>query len=383
MTAAPKAVRALWVPVLAALVLRALCLLATDRVVVDVLRYQKVAAHLLDVSWNPYLAERLYPYPPVWMWVEAGSLWLARATGASFALLVRLPVLAAELGLVAVLGRMAGTRAAWLYALHPVALLVSACHGQFDAIALLCVVLAIGAQGERRLDAAALWLALAIGLKSFPVLLLPAFLLATPGLRARVRWAALATLPVALALVPFAWADGGALRRELFGYGGVVDFGWIAVVRGARLLSAGVLARGEAAHWTPWVSLAKAAFLLAYAALAAWWWRRGRPPALPAACLAILLTFLVLYGALSAQYLLWVVPLGVLLPSRAFVVYGAVSAAALVAFYLFLAPAVLLPAGAGVGRAAAGTVWALAVGAQWAATAAWWASALRRETAPA
>jgi hypothetical protein len=375
--------RGLLAPVLAALVLRAVCLWATDRVVVDLLRYEKVAAHLLDVSWNPYQAPRLYPYPPVWMWVEAGSLWLARATGASFALVVRLPVLAAELGLVALLGRMAGVRAAWLYALHPVALLVSACHGQFDALALLAVVLAIRAQSERRFDAGALWLAAAVGLKSFPVLLLPAFLLATPGTRARVRFAALATLPVALALLPFALADAAALRRELFGYGGVVDFGWIAVVRGLRLLSTGVLLRGEAVHWAAWVTAAKVLFLSAYAGLLAWWWRRGRAPSLAAACLLVLLAFLVLYGALSAQYLLWVVPLGVLLPSRAFVAYGAVSAAALVAFYFFLAPGVLLPAGAVVDRSAAGAVWALGVAAQWIATAAWGALELRRQTAPA
>jgi hypothetical protein len=381
MTAASQ--RSLLAPVLVALVLRALCLWATDRVVVDVLRYEKIATHLLDVSWNPYQAPRLYPYPPVWMWVEAGSLWLARATGASFALLVRLPVLAAELGLVALLGRMGGVRAAWLYALHPVALLVSACHGQFDVLALLGVVLAIRAQADQRADASALWLAAAIGLKSFPVLLLPAFLLALPGARARVRFAALATLPVALALLPFAIADAGALRRELLGYGGVVDFGWIAVVRGLRLLSTGVLLRGEAVHWAAWVTAAKVVFLSVYGALLAWWWRRGRAPSLAAACLLVLLAFLVLYGALSAQYLLWVVPLGVLLPSRAFVAYGAVSAAALVAFYVFLAPGVLLPAGVVVDRSAAGAVWALGVAAQWIATAAWGALVLRRETEPA
>ncbi|MET0554742.1 MAG: hypothetical protein ABW221_17000 [Vicinamibacteria bacterium] len=383
MTARPAQARALLAPVLVALALRAACLYATDRVVVDVLRYQKVAAHLLDVSWNPYQAERLYPYPPVWMWVEAASLSLARATGVSFALLVRLPVLAAELGLVVLLGRMAGARAAWLYALHPVALLVSACHGQFDAIALLAVLLALRARSAGRLDAAALWLAAATGLKSFPVLLLPAFLLSVAGTRARLRFASLATVPVAVALLPFAWADAGALRRELFGYGGVVDFGWIAAVRALRLLSSGVLLRGEAVHWAAWVLAAKVAFLAACAALFAWWWRRGRAPSLPAACLLVLLAFLVLYGALSAQYLLWVVPLGVLLPSRAFVAYGAVSAAALVAFYLFLAPAVLLPPGVVFDRSAAGAVWAVGVCLQWLVTAAWGAFLLRRETAAA
>lgn len=363
-------------PILAvALVVRLALLLATDRVEVDVLRYWKVGTHLLDESWNPYQAPRLYPYPPVWMWVEAGSAWLARASGIGFALLVRLPVLGAELGLVVLIARLAGRAAAWIYALHPVSLLVSACHGQFDAVAMLFVLLAVAAQRAQRFDRAALSLAAAIGLKSFPILLLPAFLLHTPG-RARVRWAALATVPVALSLVPFAWHDAGAVRRELFGYGGVADFGWIAMVRAFRFLSTGALARAEAAHWTGFVLAAKAAFGIAYAALLLRWWRAPRPPDLVAMCLGVLLGFLTLYGALSAQYLLWVVPLGVLVFSRAFAAYSVVTTLALLGFYLFLAPAVL---GLAVPRAFAGTTWALGVTAQWLATAAWWIVLVRQE----
>src|SRR5262245_35522107 len=310
------------------------------------------------------------------MWVEAGSVWLARATGLSFALLVRLPVLAAELALVALVGRLAGRAAAWVYALHPVSLLVSGCHGQFDAVAMLFVLLALQAQRAQRFDRAALGMAAAIGLKSFPVLLVPAFLLHTPA-RVRVRWAALATVPVALSLVPFAWHDLGAVRRELFGYGGVADFGWIAIVRAVRFLSTGALARAEAAHWTGFVTVAKAAFGIAYAALLVRWWRSRRPDLLPM-CLAVLLAFLTLYGALSAQYLLWVVPLGVLTLTRSFAAYSAVTTAALLAFYLFLAPGVL---GLEVPRGFAGTAWALGVAAQWLATAAWWVASLRPEPA--
>jgi hypothetical protein len=84
----------------AALLVRLVPILAADEVVADVLRYQKAARHVLDVSWNPYLAPRLYPYPPLWIWIEAGSEWLARATGASFAVLVKLPVMLADLGII-------------------------------------------------------------------------------------------------------------------------------------------------------------------------------------------------------------------------------------------------------------------------------------------
>ena len=95
-------------PVLAAaLLVRLLPILAADRTVADVLRYQKAARHVLDVSWNPYLAPRLYPYPPRWIWIEAGSEWVARATGVSFAIMVKLPVLLADLGIVMVLARWA------------------------------------------------------------------------------------------------------------------------------------------------------------------------------------------------------------------------------------------------------------------------------------
>jgi Gpi18-like mannosyltransferase len=135
-------------PLLVALAVRALAIALSDRVVADVLRYRRVAAHVLDVSWNPYLARQLYPYPPLWVWVEVGCEWLARHSGLSFAVLVKLPVLAAEIALVVLLARWGAERrgaarwAPWIYALHPVAVLVSGFHGQFDSLALLMVLIA-------------------------------------------------------------------------------------------------------------------------------------------------------------------------------------------------------------------------------------------------
>ncbi len=79
-----------------ALAVRAIAVLVSDRVVADVLRYRKVAAHVLDVAWNPYLAPRLYPYPAAWVWVEVAAEWLARHTGVSFALAVKAPVVVAD-----------------------------------------------------------------------------------------------------------------------------------------------------------------------------------------------------------------------------------------------------------------------------------------------
>jgi Gpi18-like mannosyltransferase len=366
---------------LTAALLRLAPILTADRVTADVLRYRKVAAHVLDVSWNPYEAPRLYPYPPVWVAFETGAEWLSRRYGWNFAVLVKLPVLLADLGLVALLARMGkgrglGMRPAWLYALHPVSLLVTGFHGQFDAMALLCVLLAVHWLETERASCSALALAFAIALKSFPVLLLPFFLLSVPGLRARLRFLALATVPVVALLAPFAVANAPALRRELLGYGGVADFGWIGLVRAVGWLLTGVLARSEASHWPTLVPVAKAGFLVAFALLLVLAAARRLRFSLDAAALAVFLAFLAFYGAVSAQYLLWVVPFGVLVPDRYAALHAAASTVALLGFYAFLAPGVLFDA---AGPApGAGVLWAVGTGAVLAASVAWLAVTVAR-----
>lgn len=370
---APRARRGLGpvpAPVAVALGVRLLAALLSARLVADVLRYSRVGAHVLDVSWNPYLSPRLYPYPPVWVWFEAGSLWLSRQLGeALFPVLVKLPVLAADGALVLVLLRWAGPLAAWVYALHPVAVLVSGFHGQFDALALLLLLLSVRWAEEGRRDRSALGLAAAIAVKSFPVLLLGVLL--SPGRARAIRYAALATVPVALILVPYALHDPAALRRELFGYGGVADFGWMGAGRGLRWLAGAGLWRSEARHWPLAVAASKALFGVAYGALLVLLWR-GRVRLRPAAAAqAVVLCFLFAYGAGSAQYLLWAVPLGAVLGGRSFVAYSAAATLGLVGFYLFLAPGVLLPAPEGSAPAVAGVLWVGGAVSAWVASGAW------------
>ena len=359
-------------PVAAAFVVRLAAILLSDRVVADVLRYRRVAAHVLDVSWNPYLAKALYPYPPVWVWVEAGCEWLARHSGLSFAVLVKLPVLAAEVGIVALLARWGAARggaarwAPWIYALHPVAVLIAGFHGQFDSLALLMVLLAVRAAERGRHDAAALALAAGIAVKSFPILVAPVLLLRVTGSGARVRFLALALLPVAALLVPYLAHDASAVARELFGYGGVADFGWIGVWRGLRWMIDGTLGRAEARHWGALIPAAKILFLAAYAAVLA---RRRAGGDLVGTVLAVFVAFQAFYGALSAQYLLWVVPLAVLRPDRWLALHAAAATVGLVGFYLFLAPGVLTPAEARMEPA--GTVWVIGAAASLLVSIAW------------
>jgi hypothetical protein len=353
-----------------------------DRVVADVLRYQRVATHLLDVSWNPYLAPRLYPYPPVWMLAEAASEWLARHAGLPFAVLVKLPVVAADVLIVWLLLRWEGAgspRAAWLYALSPVALLVSSAHGQFDALPLLCLLVALQQRLSGHPDRSALALAAGIALKSFPVLLLPVVLATLADHRARLRYAALSLLPVAGLLLPFALADAGALSRELLGYGGVADFGWVGVLRGWYWLTGGTLAPSLASHWPVAVPVSKSLFLVVYGLLLALFWRERRLLALAQAMLAVLLAFSVFYGALSAQYLLWVVPLACLLWPRAALFHAVAATLGLIGFYLFLAPGVLAPEPGPLPLAAAGALWVIGATATLVVSTAWLVALMTRQ----
>jgi hypothetical protein len=368
--------RSALLPVAVALAVRLAPILSADRVTADVERYRKVAAHVLDVSWNPYKAPRLYPYPPLWVWAEAGSEWAARRYGLSFAAIVKLPVLVADLGIVALLAAMGrergpGAGPAWLYAAHPVSVLVTGFHGQFDAIMLVFLLLGLLAFERGRTDASALALAGAIATKSFPVVALPFFLLALPGRRERARFLLLATLPVALLLVPYAIDDLPALRRELLGYGGVADFGWIGLVRGLTWVATGELARSEARYWPAAIDAGRWVFLAALAALAYACARRRLSPTPVEAALMAFLAFLTLYGAISAQYLLWVVPLGLLLPSRHGAAHGLAATAALFGFYSFLAPGVLYAGPPPLPPSAAGALWVGGVGAVLVVGAAW------------
>jgi hypothetical protein len=376
--------RALLGPVLVGLALRLVLVLATDRVAVDVLRYQRVGRHLLDHSWNPYETRRLFPYPPPWAAVEAGAEWLARRGLGSFPIDVKLPVVAADLLVVALLASAAragraSPSAPWLYAVHPVSLLVTGAHGQFDAIMLLFVLLALEALARGRRDAAALALAGAIATKSFPVLLLPFLAPACGGSwRGAARFAALATLPVAALLLPFALADLGSLRRELIAYSGIADFGWTGLARGVEWLATGALPRSEAPFWPAASVVSKVLFLAAWAALVSATWS-GRLVLTPVrASLAVLLVFGVFYGSQSAQYLLWVVPLAVARPDRFAAGHAAAATAGLVGFYLFLAPGVLVPGRLeGAALRAAGLLWVAGVAGVLALSAVWLAAVVR------
>jgi hypothetical protein len=225
-------------------------------------------------------------------------------------------------------------------------------------------------------DRSALLLAAAIATKTFPVLTLPFFLggPALPSLGRKVRFAALATLPVPAALVPYLLDNPGAVRRELLAYSGIADFGWIGVYRGSIFLRDGRLLRSTPETWAGVLPFAKGAFLVSFAVLFVLAWKRLRLT-LSDACLAVFLLFVSAYGAVSAQYLLWPVPFGTRRAGAALLAYSLAATVGLVGFYAFLAPGVLFADG--IARPT-GPLWVAGAGGALVASIVWLASVLAR-----
>ena len=125
-------------------------------------------------------------------------------------------------------------------------------------------------QRERTYVLSALALGMGIGLRSWPVLLLP-FLLRPGQLkwRQRVLYLFVASLPSVLTLAPYLMVNFTDIRREVFEYKSVADLGWVGASRAYYFLQTG---SREFPRWGVWLSNSRFYFLEAYGVvvLAAW-----------------------------------------------------------------------------------------------------------------
>lgn len=321
--------------------------------IADILNYQKVGRAILD----GYFAEVYalpYPYPPLWMYFEAGAQWLVDRFDLSYSTLIKLPIVAADAGLTvfALLILRARGVALWraslwalVIALSPVLIIITGFHGQFDTIAIALLVAAAyygeeAPEQRRSLAVAGTLLGLAIAMKSFPALALPFFLWrCCRTWRDAAIFTALAVAPVALLLAPYALASWSALREGLFGYEGLTDHGWASLTRGWLSRTTGDPWRElPGARGDDMLDSGRVLFLLTYAPVVVWFGPRQR--VLDSTLLTFLL-FLFLYPGLSSQYLTWVVPLGVIAADLLVVPYTAAATAALIGYYMWFWPSIL------------------------------------------
>ena len=284
-----------------------------------------------------------YVYPPPWWFVTHAADVLAQRFG-DFPFWIILPSLLADVGTVWLLALFWSPLLAWLYALNPVALVITSLHGQFDPIPTFFSVLALVLFQRSRRTSAALSLAGAIAVKSFPVLLVPLFMRRVSGWWNRIAFGCLAILPTMVLLLPHWLRDAHAVRTQAFGHTGVIDQGWLAFVRH----SPGIFRppyTPDAITATA-VPYAKAAFLFAYGLVVAWdVIRPAQQRPLVRMIAVVYLLFYVIYTNLSSQYLIWALPF-LLIANPCFgVVYTIAASFALFGFYTAVWPGILYPKG--------------------------------------
>jgi hypothetical protein len=319
----------------------------------DILLYRQQAIAVAQVK-NVYAVTRnVFPYAPVSMFYPALCLGLSRVLRIPFDVVIKLFAVLADVGIVFVLYAIGGKLfprrtaigCAALYALNPVSILVSSFHGNIMPLVVLLMLtsyLLFRVDPDRNLVVSGLLLSLAVGWRSFPILLLPFFLASIEEKAKKIRFAAWVVLPVALSMLPFAYADARAMLSEMLSYSGWgIHHGPFAIVRGLHLVSIGQVTWENPPEWTRWMASSKFAFLALYGIAVMF----GRRIGLVNGILVTFFLFYFVYSGVASQYLIWAVPFLLLADGKAmFWCYEFAATYALVVFYWIFFPDILFGA---------------------------------------
>jgi Glycosyltransferase family 87 len=310
--------------------------------------FQRVGFETLH-HHDPILATQAvrWSYLPVYDFPLAGAYWAHVHFHISWLLTARVPSILCDLGVVVLVGVVAGAVGQpaalrrFQYACNPLAILVSAVHGQVDPACLLfsfaafALVLRSGTRISGRATAAAgILLGLGIGAKTWPVLFAPALLLALPSARRRWQFAAATVGTVGLLFVSMPLTVGTPVNK-LFHLAKIMtsyhppigNWGW------AGMWVALHPTKLSTTHDPLWINVGSTGAKLAVvgALLAVWWWRRGHPLDVATATTTALI---VITPAFGMQYLLWQAPSSTAYPTRLSLPLQIVLGAYAAVFYL-------------------------------------------------
>jgi len=317
--------------------------------VADLYSYRRMAMTVMR-NQDIYDVRVLFPYTPLSLYLPVLGLYLSVALHQPLHLVMKVFPIAADMGTAWLMFLLA--RARWNrfratavglgYALNPVSILISGFHGNIMPVSVFfafwAYYLFARAARTKTVILSALALGIGIGLRSWPVLLLPFFL--RPGFltwRQRILYTALAAFPSVATMLPYLLVHSESILREAFGYVSTPDFGWVGIWRGIWFLQTGQNVLPWAAKW---LSKSRFLFLSTYAVLvvAALQWSHISDTA--GWIVAALLLDYTLVGGVAAQYFGWVVPFLVFRP-RFNAAFALVAGGCLITFYLTWFPEIL------------------------------------------
>lgn len=318
----------------------------------DIESYHLVgAAVLAGHSPYPLFGWFRYPYLPAQMYISAAALFLSTAYHFPLVVLAKLPSVFADSVLAGIL--LVGLRrhgyaearaltAGCLYAINPISVLVTAYHGQFDALPLFCLVLAwawLARQDGLHYTGVGIALGCAILLKTWPLLLLPAYLCVVHCVvherHAVMRIAFLAIAIPAVTTVIYSQLAGVPLTTIIAivaTYSGVAGLYGLSFVLALVGRETGLSLTGQHLHAVsqPFTMLALGMILFI---------ARPRQGAdLPTLASRSVLVLYALAATISAQYYMWLLPFALATPQlrgRWLGLYLAGATATLAYGYLF------------------------------------------------
>jgi hypothetical protein len=248
-----------------------------------------------------------YAYFPLFLYIELPMRWLALHAGLSFLVLGKLPILAGDVATTALIAgelRHRGvservcTLAAALFFLNPLVLYNGVYYGRFDSIALALLLAALRATRLRQ-RGAAVWWGAAVAAKTFPVFTLAGFLYSQRGR----WWQPVLALPCILGALSIPYL--GSWRAM------VHDIVTWDISKTPQGLSWQTLLSGSVdAHRLQFIGYV----LLGSFALTTLGLVVIRD--LPSYCLAVLLVFVLCSKVVLEQYLVWLLPLLIIVSTR-------------------------------------------------------------------
>lgn len=293
----------------------------------DIDSFRRVAETFLrgEGVYSSSLVAGRHPYLPFQVYLIGAAMWVSQKAGLPFVFAIKGVPILADLALTALIFRAvlrsgeSITEAfvrSLLYALNPVSVLVSAYHGQFDAVPAFLLALAwyfwrFDSATTRGLLLSALALGLAVLDKSWPALFLPIVLLRLKSMRRRVTYG-LITVAVpmaftALYIVAFREDPAFLLGRPLT-HTGVP--GWWGI---GAMVSVVKAATGWGEPVINWLGHYSRWFVFCTVGLS--YWLTRRQASLEALVTALLALYVSTIG-FGLQWMLWGVPFALLAGDR-------------------------------------------------------------------
>jgi uncharacterized membrane protein len=283
----------------------------------DMQSYQ-IVGDLVRQSEDVYRAtagENRYPYLPLLLYWLGISQATSEVTQLPFAPVVRLLPILADASIAWLIffylkrnqSMQDGVKAGMLYAVNPVSIFVSAYHGQFDAVAMFFLVSA-GILLVTRPHLASYLLGAGILVKSWPVLAFPAFIMQLSGWRKKILFTVgMMAIPLAGVLIYSAFFEANPTEvfQRALGYNRGMG------VWGITYLLRVILVEGLHLEQLYQVFLQVSPFVTLLF-LGVVWWLKARHESVFESTLTIFIAFFFITHAFAIQYLLWLVPLGLL-----------------------------------------------------------------------